>query len=98
MARAKATERGLSERTEFLAADCGVRLPFDAGTFDAALCIDAINHLLDRRGDLSEWARLLRPGGRLLYTDPLRDYRPDRQGRPRWRLSQLLYVVERQLN
>ena len=54
MARAKATERGLSERTEFLAADCGARLPFDAGTFDAVLCIDAINHLPDRWGALRE--------------------------------------------
>ena len=69
-AQAAAAARGLGERTRFLAADCGARLPFDDGAFDAVLCIDAINHLPDRLATLGEWARLLRPGGRLLYTDP----------------------------
>ena len=69
-AQAAAAARGLQERTRFLAADCGGRFPFDDASFDAVLCIDAINHLPDRQGTLREWARLLRPGGRLLYTDP----------------------------
>ena len=69
-AQAAAAARGLGERTLFLATDCGARLPFDDGAFDAVLCIDAINHLPDRQGTLREWARLLKPGGRLLYTDP----------------------------
>ena len=68
-AKAAAQARGLGERTEFLAADCGGRLPFADGAFDAIACIDAINHLPDRLGTLREWARLLQPGGRLLYTD-----------------------------
>ena len=69
-AQAAAAARGLQERTRFLAADCRGRFPFDDASFDAVLCIDAINHLPDRQGTLREWARLIRPGGRLLYTDP----------------------------
>lgn len=69
-AKAAAAARGLTGQTEFLAADCGGRLPFADAAFDAILCVDAINHLPDRLGVLREWARLLRPGGRLLYADP----------------------------
>ena len=68
-AQAQAQARGLAERAEFRAADCSARLPFDDGSFEAVLCVDAINHLPDRFGTLREWARLLRPGGRLLFTD-----------------------------
>jgi SAM-dependent methyltransferase len=32
---------------------------------------DSINHLPNRLGVISEWARLLKPGGRLLFTDPI---------------------------
>jgi SAM-dependent methyltransferase len=45
-------------------------LPFDDGTFDAVLCIDAIGHLRNRFEALAEWARLLRLGGRVVFTDP----------------------------
>src|SRR3954447_13061957 len=55
---------------ESLFRDCGASLPFGDGSFDAVLCIDAIGHLPDRFGTLAEWARLLRPGGRLVFTDP----------------------------
>ena len=40
------------------------------GAFDAILCIDAICHLPDRSAALTEWKRLLRKGGRLVFTDP----------------------------
>lgn len=45
-------------------------LTFDDGFFDAVMCIDAINHLADRTRVFAEWARVLKPGGRLLFTDP----------------------------
>lgn len=35
------------------------------------MCIDAVNHLADRRLVFSEWARVLKPGGRLVFTDPI---------------------------
>jgi SAM-dependent methyltransferase len=33
--------------------------------------VDAINHLPDRERVLVDWTRLLKPGGRLLFTDPV---------------------------
>jgi len=70
-AEAQASARGLADRAGFRVTDCGGRLPFTDGSLDAVLCVDAINHLPDRFGTLREWARLLRPGGRLLFTDPV---------------------------
>jgi SAM-dependent methyltransferase len=69
-ARARAAARGLGDRATFVRVDCGAPLPFVDGSFDAVVCIDAIVHLPDRFGTLAEWARLLRPGGRLVFTDP----------------------------
>ena len=70
-ANAQAKAAGLGERTRFLRLDGSGRLPFDDGGFDAVLCIDAINHLPDRAAVLAEWRRVLRPGGALIYTDPV---------------------------
>lgn len=66
-----AAERGLADRVKFQVADASGRLPFPGANFDAITCIDAINHLPERPQVISEWARLLRPGGRLLFTDPI---------------------------
>jgi SAM-dependent methyltransferase len=70
-AQSVAAARSLSGRAAFMSQDCGGSLPFADGNFDSVLCVDAINHLPDRPGTLREWARLLRPGGRLLFTDAL---------------------------
>jgi 2-polyprenyl-3-methyl-5-hydroxy-6-metoxy-1,4-benzoquinol methylase len=70
-ARALAKERGLEPRAEFHAADASLDFPFRDGSFDAITCIDAINHFPDRPKMLTEWARLLKPGGRALFTDPI---------------------------
>jgi hypothetical protein len=35
------------------------------------ICIDAVNHLPDRPRVIADWARLLKPDGRLLFTDPV---------------------------
>jgi 2-polyprenyl-3-methyl-5-hydroxy-6-metoxy-1,4-benzoquinol methylase len=56
-ARAEARARGLADRSTFAVMDCSGRLAFEDGAFDAVLCIDAISHLPDRFGTLSEWAR-----------------------------------------
>jgi cyclopropane fatty-acyl-phospholipid synthase-like methyltransferase len=66
-----AFQRGLAERAEFRAADAGGPLPFSNASFDAITCIDAINHFSDRPRIIAEWARLLKPGGLLLFTDPI---------------------------
>ena len=39
-------------------------------SFDAVLCIDAIAEIRDRAAALADWARIVKPGGRILYTDP----------------------------
>jgi SAM-dependent methyltransferase len=69
--RRASADAGLEQQVTFVCADAGRRLPFESESFDAVLCVDAVNHLPDRLGVLTEWARLLRPGGRLLFTDPV---------------------------
>jgi len=66
-----AAQRGLAERAEFRSTDATGPLPFADASFDAVTCIDAINHFSDRPRIVAEWARLLKMGGRLLFTDPI---------------------------
>jgi cyclopropane fatty-acyl-phospholipid synthase-like methyltransferase len=66
-----AAQRGLAERAEFRSTDATGPLPFSDASFDAITCIDAINHFSDRSRVIADWARLLKPGGRLLFTDPI---------------------------
>jgi SAM-dependent methyltransferase len=47
------------------------RLPFAADTFDAAVNIVTLEHVRDPALVISEIARVLRPGGRLLLVTPL---------------------------
>jgi 2-polyprenyl-3-methyl-5-hydroxy-6-metoxy-1,4-benzoquinol methylase len=70
-AKALAAERGLTERTNFQVADASSRMPFPDAHFDAITCIDAINHLPNRPAVIAECVRLVKPGGRLLFTDPI---------------------------
>jgi SAM-dependent methyltransferase len=66
-----AREAGLELQASFVEADASRPLPFKGGSFEAIVCIDSINHLPDRPNTLADWARLLLPGGRLLFTDPV---------------------------
>jgi SAM-dependent methyltransferase len=66
-----AAESGVDGEVQFRVADAADRLPFDDDAFDALLCVDAMNHLPDRLGVLREWRRVLRPGGRAVFTDPV---------------------------
>jgi 2-polyprenyl-3-methyl-5-hydroxy-6-metoxy-1,4-benzoquinol methylase len=70
-ANALAAQRGLAGCCEFRVMDATQPLPLADASFDAITCIDAINHLPDRRRVISEWARLMKPEGRLLFTDPI---------------------------
>jgi ubiquinone/menaquinone biosynthesis C-methylase UbiE len=58
-------------RVSFQLVDAGQRLPFPDASFDALFCDDAINHLPDRARLFADWHRVLKPGGRLLFTDPV---------------------------
>jgi SAM-dependent methyltransferase len=66
-----ARRRGLAERARFVCVDARGRLPFDDGSFDAVICVDAIDHIYERADVLREWHRLLRAGGRILFTNPI---------------------------
>jgi SAM-dependent methyltransferase len=60
---------GLKERVEFTHMDADRPLALPDACFEAVICLDAINHLSDRQHALADWARVLKPGGRLLFTD-----------------------------
>jgi ubiquinone/menaquinone biosynthesis C-methylase UbiE len=64
-----AQAQGMSVQAEFQKGDAAQPLPFGDASFDAITCIDAINHIYNRLDVLREWYRVLRPGGRILFTD-----------------------------
>jgi SAM-dependent methyltransferase len=70
-AKASARELGYEGRTKFYQGNAAERLSFANASFDAVTCIDAINHLPNRLRVLEEWRRVLKPGGHLLFTDPI---------------------------
>ena len=62
IARRRAAERGLAERTHFEVAD-GMSMPFPDGAFDAVYIFEAGCHMPDKARFYVECARVLRPGG-----------------------------------
>lgn len=70
-ARAAAQRSQFELQATFEVLNAAEPLPFPDASFDALICIDAVNHLPDRRSIFAEWARVLRPGGRLVFTDPI---------------------------
>ncbi len=61
----RARQRLKSNRPEFIAADV-TNLPFADGTFDGITCGYVLEHVPDPAHGLSEMARVLRKGGRML--------------------------------
>jgi ubiquinone/menaquinone biosynthesis C-methylase UbiE len=57
---------GLAARTETVRADAE-RLPFDDGSFDLVLGHAVLHHIPDLAGAFSEFARVLRPGGAVVF-------------------------------
>jgi SAM-dependent methyltransferase len=49
--------------------DLAHTLPFDDASFDAVISTDVVLHLPNRRSLFGEVRRVLRPGGRFLFTD-----------------------------
>jgi SAM-dependent methyltransferase len=66
-----AASNGVADRVTFAVADASQPLPFPTATFDAVLSNDAMCHLPNRLEILSEWHRVLRPGGRMLFSDAM---------------------------
>lgn len=70
-AKAQAVNLGLSDQARFEVVDGGKSLRFDDASFAGLICIDAVNHLPQRESVFTEWYRVLEPGGRLVFTDPI---------------------------
>ena len=66
-----AAARDVSDRTVFRAIDASEPLPFPDASFDAVLSNDAMCHIPHRLEVLRDWRRVLRPRGRMLFTDAL---------------------------
>jgi len=71
MAKSLASQHNLTDLAEFRVVNASDPLAFPDPRFDAITCVDAINHIPNRPSVLAQWARLLKPGGRLLFTDPV---------------------------
>lgn len=61
----------LKDPIRFKVADANGKLPFEDNTFHAVMCIDSMNHFADRLHVFREWYRVLRPGQRAVFTDPV---------------------------
>lgn len=70
-ARARAEAEGLTPRASFDEHDASRALPFPDASFDGLICVDAVNHLPQRGQVFRDWARVVRPGGHLVVTDPI---------------------------
>jgi ubiquinone/menaquinone biosynthesis C-methylase UbiE len=71
---AVATERArklaLSDRVTFQYADM-TNLPFESASFDGAYAIESLFHVSERADAIREMYRVLKPGGRFVFVDPL---------------------------
>ena len=70
-ATALALAKSLQSRVSFLLQSAATHLPFPDAAFDAVYSNDVMCHIPDRLAVLREFHRLLKPGGRLLFTDAL---------------------------
>jgi ubiquinone/menaquinone biosynthesis C-methylase UbiE len=66
-----ALARGLASQARFEQCDVSKNLPFEAKTFDAVFSNDVLCHIPGRPEVLGEIFRVLKPGGRMLFSDAL---------------------------
>ncbi len=66
-----AAARGLAARVHFEQCDASKNLPSEDKTFDAVFSNDVLCHLPGRSNVLGEMLRVLKPGGRMLFSDAL---------------------------
>ena len=61
----------VEDRVTFQTVDASQPLPFAPATFDAILSNDAMCHIANRLQVLQDWHRVLRTGGRIVFTDAM---------------------------
>jgi SAM-dependent methyltransferase len=66
-----ADARGVAERVRFESVDANRPLPFADASFDVVVSNDTMCHIANRTAVLRDWYRVLRPGGRALFTDAM---------------------------
>jgi SAM-dependent methyltransferase len=66
---ARETAAGTNLRAHFAAADA-CRLPFTTGAFDSTYCVAVLQHIGDTASAVREFARVTRPGGRVVAVEP----------------------------
>jgi len=69
LATLRAEQQGLTEKIEFQQVDANQELPLENETFDAAISVDVVMHLIDREHAFTDIARVLKTNGKLLFTD-----------------------------
>jgi ubiquinone/menaquinone biosynthesis C-methylase UbiE len=67
------TRQAASANIHFVQGDA-TRLPLASGAFDTVFMLGGIHHVNDRRALFSELHRILRPGGRFCFREPLDDF------------------------
>jgi ubiquinone/menaquinone biosynthesis C-methylase UbiE len=66
-----ARARGLDARATFKQCDVSAQLGFERDSFDAVFANDVLCHIPNRASLLKEIHRVLKPGGRMLFSDAL---------------------------
>jgi ubiquinone/menaquinone biosynthesis C-methylase UbiE len=87
---------GLHDRVRVVRADAAA-LPLAAGAFDACVSQEALLHIADKAAVLRECRRVLRPGGRLAFTDWIASPRladGERQRLETWMAATTLQTLE----
>jgi SAM-dependent methyltransferase len=84
----------LRDQTHFVAAR-GQQLPFADGTFDGVICMNALHHMPSYVDALREIYRILKPGGRAVFSEPGTGHADESQSRYRMREEE---VVEKSVS
>ncbi|MHC3475158.1 SAM-dependent methyltransferase [Streptomyces sp. 7R007] len=82
----RAREAGLADRLSFERVDA-MDLPYPSGSFDGAWALESMLHMPDKVQVLSEVARVVRPGGRVVIADMVYKAPADRAAEVRAQVS-----------